>query len=84
MLHFDRIDISKGIDPSENNNSKECVICHYWFFNHGFKFQDAVCNDCRDLTMVSVNISNITITTVKNVDYVILLITLANLKQLIY
>ena len=84
MLYFDRIDISKGIDPSENDNRKECVICHYWFLNHGFKFQDAACNDRHDLTMLSVNISNIAITTVKNVDYVVLFITLANLKQLIY
>ena len=45
------------------------MICHYWFFNNGFKFQDAVCNGCHDLTMLSVNISDITIITVKNVDY---------------
>ena len=45
------------------------MICHYWFFNHGFKFQDSVCNGCHDLTMLSVNISDIAIITVKNVDY---------------
>ena len=38
-------------------------------FNHGFKFQDSVCNFCHDVTMLSVNISDIAIITVKNVDY---------------
>ena len=45
------------------------MICHYWFFNHGFKFQDSVCNGCDDSRMLSANISDIAIITVKNVDY---------------
>ena len=45
------------------------MICHYFFFNHGFKFQHYVCNGCHDLTMLSVNISYIAIITVKNIDY---------------
>ena len=45
------------------------MICHYWFFNHGFKFQNSVCNGWHDLTKVSVNISDIAIITVENVDY---------------
>ena len=45
------------------------MICHYWLFNHGFKFQGYVCNGCHDLTMLSVNISNIAIIAVKSVDY---------------
>ena len=45
------------------------MICHYFFFNDGFKFQDYVCNSCHDLTMLSVNISDITIISIKNVDY---------------
>ena len=51
------------------NNSKECMICHYWFFNHLFNFQDYVCNSCHYLTMLSVNISDIASITIKNVDY---------------
>ena len=45
------------------------MIFHYWFLNHGFKFQDYVCNCCHDLTMLSVNISDIAIIIVKNVEY---------------
>ena len=39
------------------------------FFNHGFKFQGYVCNDCHDLTMLCLNISDIAIITVKHDDY---------------
>ena len=35
MLHYDRVDISKGIDPTNSTSSKEWMI-----FNHEFKFQD--------------------------------------------
>ena len=66
---IDTIDLSEGIDLAKSSNSKECVICHYCFFNHGFKFQDYVCHGCHDLTMLSINKSNIAIITVKNVDY---------------
>ena len=34
MLHYNRIDLSKGIDPAISNNSRECIVCHQWFFNH--------------------------------------------------
>ena len=44
MLYCDRIEISKGIDLAKSNSRKECMICHYFFFNHGFEFQYSVCN----------------------------------------
>ena len=49
MLYYDRIDTSKGIDPTKSNKSKKCMICHYRLFNLGFKFQDSVYNGCHDL-----------------------------------
>ena len=69
MLDYDRIDISEEIDSTKSNRSKECMICHYWLFNHGFEFQDSVCNSCHDLTILCLNIIDITIITVTNVDY---------------
>ena len=69
MLYYDRIDISKGIDPTKSNKSTECMICYYFFLNHGFKFQDYLYNACDDLTMFSVNISDTATFTVKNIDY---------------
>ena len=69
MLYYDRIDISEGTDPNKSNRSKECMICHYFFFNNGFKFQDCVYNGCHDLTLLTVNISDIAIITIKNDHY---------------
>ena len=48
MLYYDRIDISEKTDFTETNKSKQCMICHCWFFNYEFKFQDSVCNGCHD------------------------------------
>ena len=69
MLYYDINDASEGIDLTKSNRSKECMICYYWFFNHRFKFQDSICNGCHDLTMLSVNISDIAIITIKNIVY---------------
>ena len=73
MLYYKRIDINKGMDPAKSNSSKECMICHYWFFNHRLKFQDSIFNSCHDLTMLSVNINHIAIITVKDVNYYIII-----------
>ena len=69
MLYYDKIDISEGIDRTKSNKSRDCLICHNWLFNYGFKFQDYVCNGCDDLSILSLNINDIAISTVKNVDY---------------
>ena len=69
MLYCDRIDISKGIDSSKRNRSKEFVIFYHSFSNHGFIFHCSVCNGCHDLTILCLNISDIAIIAVKNVDY---------------
>ena len=47
----DYLDISEGIDPAKSKTSKERQICHYFFFNQGFKFQDFVCNVRHDLSL---------------------------------
>ena len=75
MLYYNSIDISKGIDPTKSIRGKECMICLYCFFNYGFKFQDSVFKGCHDLTFLSL---------LKMLIIVVLFITLANLKQLIY
>ena len=58
----------KSTDFAKRNNSKEFMICHCWFFKHGFQFQDSAFNRCHDLTLLSVNINGIAII-IKNVDY---------------
>ena len=50
MLHYDIIDVSEGIDVNKTSSSKECNICHYWYFlEEGFKFQHDICNGYHDV-----------------------------------
>ena len=32
MLYYDRTGASKGIFVNMTSESKECEICHYWYF----------------------------------------------------
>ena len=70
MLYYGRIDLSKGTDFAKSNNGKESIICHYWYFNHAFKFQDSKWNGCHDLAVLYLNRSDFTI---KAVQYCLLL-----------
>ena len=48
MLEYDRTDISEGIDLKKTNASKECKICHYWYFKDiGFKYEPHLYNGCH-------------------------------------
>ena len=50
MLRYQKIDVSEGIDVNKTSASKECELCHYWFFKGiEFKFEEHVCNKCHDL-----------------------------------
>ena len=70
MLYFDRIDVSEGIYVIKTSASKECDICHYWYFlNFSFKFQPNACNRCHDLLMMSINLSDAAILNIKGSDY---------------
>ena len=83
MLYFDRIDVSEVIDVNKTNASKECDICHYWYFlNYSFKFQLSVCNICHDLLMMSVNLSDIAILNIKCSDYCSIIIKISKSKAI--
>ena len=50
MLEYDRIDISEGIDVNKTNASKECKICHYWYFKDiNSKYEPHLYNGCHGL-----------------------------------
>ena len=39
MLKYEKTDASEEIDVNKTSASKECELCHYWFFKDvGFKF----------------------------------------------
>ena len=70
MLYYERINISEGVDVNKTSASKECDICHYWYFiNFSFKFQPNVYNRCHDLLRMSINLSDIAILNIKGSDY---------------
>ena len=62
MLEYDRIGISEGIDVNESYNSKECSICHYWYFlDKNFSYQLYPCNGCYDLMQKTISYNNLAI-----------------------
>ena len=70
MLYFNKLDISEGIDVNKTSQSKECNICHYWYFlNKGFNFQPNICNRCHDLLMMCMKFSDIAVLNIKSADY---------------
>ena len=70
MLYFDKIDFSEGIDVNKTSASKECDICHYWYFlNKRFKFQTYVFNRYHDLLMMPMNLGDIAILNIKCSHY---------------
>ena len=70
MLQYERTDISEGIDFDKSDKSKECMICHYWYFKDiGYKYEPHVCNKCHDLLMVVYDLTNFLILSIKGVDY---------------
>ena len=70
MLHYDKTDVSEGIDINKTIASKERGICYYsYFLDKGFKFQIYVCSRCHDLLMMSMNLINIALLKIKNADY---------------
>ena len=70
MIQHERIDVSEGIDPNKSKTSKECMICHYWYFKDvGYNYEPYVCNQCHDLLMVVYDLNDFMILNVKGIDY---------------
>ena len=71
MLLYEIIDVSEGLDPNKSNKSKECMICHYWYFKDiGYKYKPHICNGYHDLSMIVYNLNNFMILNIKDVDYI--------------
>ena len=66
----DRINISEEIDVNKTNLSKECDICHYWYFKDiGFKYESYLCNSCHYLMQKAMSFNNAAIVYVKRSTY---------------
>ena len=70
MIYYDRIGPSEEIDVNKTSESKECDICHYWYFwNKELKFHPYVCNRCHNLVMMSMNVSDTAILNIRSAAY---------------
>ena len=74
MLWYPKSDVSEGIDVNKTSASKECELCHYWFFKDiGFKFEEHVCNRCHDLLKTAHSLKNIAILSTRGNTFTCLL-----------
>ena len=92
-MEYDRIDISEGIDMIKTNKSRECGICHYWYFlDKIINDEKYLCNGCHDLMQKAMNFNDVAIVSIKGNDYrmqfwcmskndAIVLMTNSNLKD---
>ena len=50
MLVYEKIDISDGIDVDMSDKSKECMLCHYWYFlDKNFSYGPFLCDGCNNM-----------------------------------
>ena len=62
MLEYKRIDILEEIDINKTNNSKECMLCHYWcFLDKNFGYGPYLCNGCYNIMQKSADFKSIAI-----------------------
>ena len=70
MLEYERNAVSEGIDVNKSNKSKECGICHYWYFlDKNFTYEPYVCNGCHDLMQKAMNFNDVVVVSIKRSDY---------------
>ena len=54
MIGYKRINISERIDVDKTNQSKECMLCHYWYFLHkSFSYGPYISDDCYNFSQNS-------------------------------
>ena len=63
MLEYNRIDLSEGIDTTQNKLvSRECSLCHFFYFHDkNFSYQKYLCNGCHDMSMKAIIFNNLAI-----------------------
>ena len=70
MLEYEKIDMSEGIELNKSDGSKECDICHYWYFlDKSFNYEPYLCSGCHDLMQKAINFNDVAIVSIKGRDY---------------
>ena len=76
-MQYDKIDVSEGIDVNKTGASKECKLCHYWFFKDiRVKIEEHVWNRCHDLLMMAHSLKNTAILSAKGATFRCFLVNL--------
>ena len=84
MLWYQKINFSEGIDVNKTGKSKECELCHYWFFKDvGFTFEKQVCHGCHDLLTMAYSLKNIVILSAKGATFRCVLMGIGKTEGLI-
>ena len=83
MLQYQKFDASEWIDVNKTSTSKECELCHYWFFrDFGFKLEEHVCNGCHDLLTKAHSLKDIAILSAKGATFRCLLMAIIKNEML--
>ena len=70
MLVYERIDISDEIDVNKLYESKECTLCHYWYYlDKNFSYGPYLCDGCCNMTQKCNELKNIGIIHIKQSVY---------------
>ena len=70
MLASERINISDGIDANKSDKSKECTLCHYWYFlDKNFRYEPYLCDGCYSVTQKCNKFKSISIIHLKKTVY---------------
>ena len=69
-LEYEKIDISDGIDVNKSDKSKECMLCHYWYFlDKSFSYGPYLCNGCYNMMQKCNKLKNIAVVHIKESIY---------------
>ena len=70
MLAFERINFSDAINVNKSDESKECTLCHYWYFlDKNFSYGPYLCDGCYNMTQKFNKLKNIAIIHIKKSVY---------------
>ena len=62
MLEYERIDMLEGIDVAMSDKSKECMLCHYWYFlDKKFSYGPYLCDGWYNIVQKCNKLKNIAI-----------------------
>ena len=70
MLVYEQIDASNGVDVNKSDESKESMLCHYWYFlDKSFSYGPYLCDGCYNVTQKCNQLKNIAFIGIKKSVY---------------